>query len=356
MIAVDEILHDNLDSWISEIRSNPSILNQIFEGRTVERIEAVKQYIASNEIRTVYHHPRDDTEWPCYAIVLESSAEAEQVIGQSGDAYDEILVSRMEDGWIGSDSDILRDNIYAPVTVKQFYSTMEIKDGRRSCHLVGSKGTSEDKGIFIDFRNSVLEGGRVSLVGKNYVTFWIKSNRVGGFLKFGFGKSAQGEYEFPFNISVRNLWERIRVDIRGISDSEKSSVRYMSFVITDDSQDIDVYIDELKGELTYGTVMEEVYLNNVYRVESWSVNADLTLVLYQIILWNLLKYRAYLETSWGLYEQRVEGGDIMPRPELYPAFVYVRGLTYSCKTIELVPRETELVALDVKVGRTDFGY
>ena len=382
MISVDDILHDFIDDKIAQVKSDPSILDTIFEGKPVEKIESFKQYIANTHIRSVYHHPRDATEWPCYAIVLESNNESDQVIGSSGDAYDEVLLSSMEDGWIGSDSDInlsrsypvwvdatstvpahidygAPPNIFSPVDVKQFYSSLETKDGRRSCHVWGAKGTSKGKGIWIDFQNSVLEGGYVSLTGKNYVTFWIKSNRAGTFLEFGFGEKAHREHTYSFPVTTIGLWERIRIDIRGLADRDKDTIRYMSFRITmnpvGDLVETDVYIDVLKGEKSSGEVYEETYLDNAYRIESWSENAELTLGMHQILLWNMLKYRTYFETSWGLLRQRIEGGDIMPQPELYPAFVYVRGLVYSCTTIELVPRESGLSALSVEVGRTDFG-
>ncbi len=355
MIAIDDILHGFLDDKIAEIKSDTSILNLVFEGKSVEKIESIKQYIANNNIRTVYHHPRDATEFPCYAIVLESANESDQVIGSSGDAYDEVLISRMEDGWIGSDSDILRSNIYLPQNVKQFYSSLQVKDGRRSCRLLADKDTSEGKGIWIDFQNSVLEGGYVSLVGKNYVTFWVKSSRSGSFMEFGFGEKAHREHTYNFSITTKNLWERIRIDIRGLEDRDKDTVRYMSFKVTNDDLPIDMHIDELKAEKSAGEIYEETILDNAYRIESWSENAELTLIMHQIALWNMLKYRTYFETSWGLMRQRVEGGDIMPQPELYPAFVYVRGLVYTCTTIELVPRESDLTALSIEVGRTDFG-
>jgi hypothetical protein len=128
----------------------------------------------------------------------------------------------------------------------------------------------------------------------------------------------------------------------------------MSFEILDDTQDTDIFISGLKGETTYGSIMDEYFMNNSHRIECWSNNAELTLWLYQIAFWNLLKFRAYLESSWGLILQRIEGGDIMPQPEFYPEFIYVRGLNFNCMTIELVPRETGLTAIDVKVGKTDF--
>lgn len=355
MTSVDDILFDFIGEKFSEIKSDPNILDTIFDGKPVDKIEQVKQYLLTNDVKVVYHHPRDEADIPCVAIVLESSTESDQVVGQSGDMYDEVVLSNMEDGWISSDSDIFRSNTSLPTEVYQLYSALEVKDGRRSCHFVGKKGVSNQKGIWIDFRNSVLEGGYVSLVGMDHIVFWIKSNRVGTFLSFGFGKEGHLEKTFPITVTTKNLWERIRVSIEGVPNTEKDKIRYMSLQITDDSGYTDIYVDRLTGEKSLGYFMEEVFLDTRYRIETWSNNAELTLILYTILLWNFLTYRTYLESSWGLCRQRVDGGDIMPQPEFYPEFVYVRGLVYSCTTVETVPREGDITVLDARVGRIDSG-
>jgi len=362
--SIDDVLYDFIRDKIQEIVSDTSILDKIFEDKSVQRLEQIKQFLLSNDIRVVYHHPRDASEIPCYAIILEGSNESEQVIGSSGGQYDAILLSNMDDGWIASDSDILATTILPsgeitgivhPVDVKQFYSAIESKDGHRSCHVRASKGSSIGKGIWIDLKNSVLLGGSVSLVGMDYVSFLVKSNHIGSFLEFGFGQNGHREQTFPFTITTKNVWERINVRISGVPSEERSAIRYMSFMVTNDDQYSDVFITSLKGQLALGSVMDEVFLDHNYRVESWSNNAELTLIMYSILLWNILKYRVYFERSWGLLEQRVEGGDIMPQPEFYPEFVYIRGLSYTCKTIEVIPREEDLTEFDIRVGRTDFG-
>lgn len=349
---IDVILHDFIDDKISEIVSNPSLLNLIFDGYPHDTIESIKQFILSNKIRTVYHFPRDATELPCYAIILENSSESDQIIGMAGDFYDEILISDMEDGWVASDSDKIRDNVLAPVDIVQFYSALETKQGRRCCHIIGKKNTSALKGIWIDCEHSVL--GYKSLVGCRYVTFWIKSNRIGSFLKFGFGKGMHEEHAFPFAVTTRNLWERIRIDISGVPDREKDKIRFMSFRLMDDSEYTDVYIDKLCGEGEYQYRHEEAYFDHNYRIEVWTNNAELTLYLFEIIKWNILRHRTYLETSWGFIRQRVTGGDIVPQPEYYPEFVYIRALNYNCTTVEIIPTE-ERFALEVKVGKIDWG-
>jgi hypothetical protein len=355
MIDLSDIYYSFLIDKLAELKSDLTIIDDIFEGRPVETIENIKKWIANTDIKVIFHHPRDEAELPSYCIVLIGSSEADQVIGSSGDPTSEVLISNMEDGWIGSDSDIMRTNTSLPTDISQFYSSLEVKDGRRSCHVISNKDTSLNKGIWIDFEHSVLEGGYVSLTGLTYVTFMVKSSRVGSFLQFGFGEKAHEEHTFPFTITSKNIWERISIDIRSVPDRERDQLRYMSFKVINDDGYINIYVDRLMGEKYVGAVLEEIYLDNNYRIESWSNNAELTQMMYQISLWNMLKYRTYLETSWGLYEQRVEGGDIMPQPEFYPEFVYVRGLVHSCKTIELVPREGDLTALEVRLGKQDWG-
>lgn len=107
MVAVDDILEELIKNKLAEIRSNPLVLNDIFVGRSTERIAQVKQFVLNNDIKVVKHHPRITADWPCYAIVLEGTTESDQVIGESGDNYSEVPISFMDDGWIGSDSLLL---------------------------------------------------------------------------------------------------------------------------------------------------------------------------------------------------------------------------------------------------------
>jgi hypothetical protein len=428
MTQIEEILHDFLVDSIADVKSDISKIDQIFEGKAEERRESIKQWIAGNDIKVIYHFPRDAAEIPCYAIILENSAESDQLIGESGDVYDETYLSDMNDGWIGSDSDIhstwivdttamnewvastsytlgtailptVSNGYYyvcqvagtsggtepswettigflnidgtctwtcralqlshpvsvGPVNIKQYYTTaIEFKDGRRVCHMLADTD-SLDKGIWIDFENSVLEGGYVSLVGAGYVTFWVKSSRIGTFLQFGFGENAHEEQTFSVPITTKNYWTRIRIDIRKVADRSKDKIRYMSFKVINASADIDIYIGALRGEKDAFAIYDEIFFDHKYRAECWANNIEVTLILYEIARWYILKERIYLQNSWGLIRQKVDGGDIVPQPDYYPEFVYIRSLGYNCSTIEMIPREEDLSAIDIKVGRTEFG-
>ncbi len=443
MVAIDDVIYDLLVDKLGEIRSDPTVLDDIFEGRSVAKIESVKQFLLNNDIKVVKHYPRMGAEWPCYAIILEGATESDQVIGTSGDSYTEYAVSFMNDGWIGSDSTLLTDTTeYVTGTAtggsttslidtsKNFntdrhpewrvkigsiiedttkgvtavvssistttntndtinfegalpegatfadldkykavvaYINMEVLrsdvvqsyyydslEGRRVCRMVAKKDTSEDKGIFIDFEKSVLNGGYVSLTQMDNIVIRLKSNRVGTFLKFGFGESAHGEQEYPITITEKNVWERVVIDISGLQDSDKDTIRFMSIEITDDSADIDVFFETICAETSKGYIHDEIFLDHRYRIESWTNNADLTLDMHTMALWWTLKYRTWMQQSYGIMRQRVDGADIMFQPDFYPEFAYVRGLVFSCSTIEAIPREIETSRMVVRVNRIDY--
>ena len=352
MVAIDDVLDELITTKLNEVRSDPTVLNEIFKGKATEKIESIKQFILSNDIKVVKHHPRIGADWPCYAIVLEGSTESDQTIGQSGDDYTELPLSFMTDGWIGSDSTLISRDPIPPSDITQMY-TYDVEDDRRVCHMKAKKGTSRDKGIFLDLEHSVLEGGYVSLTQMDNVVIRVKSSRVGTFLRFGFGKETHDEHVYSVTISEKNVWERVVLDISGVPDDEKDTIRFMSFVVTDDSRDIDIFIDEICAETSQGYIYDETFLDHRYRIESWSNNADFTLDMHTMLLWWMLKYRTWMQKAYGVIRQRVDGADIMFQPEYYPEFTYVRGLVFSCSTIEPIPREADLGALKIRVGKID---
>jgi hypothetical protein len=402
MVAIDDILYDLITDKLAEIRSDPAVLEDIFAGRTnTDRTEMIKKFILENTIKVVKHHPRTAADWPCYAIVLEGTTESDQTIGESGDDYSELPISFMTDGWIGSDSLLLASmgsawvastayavginaeydgnsyvcheahtsgtNFATDLTagkwtlrkivtgsdVKQSYY-LDTQDGRRVCRLIAKKDTSTGKGVYINFDHSVLNGGYVSLAQMANLVIRVKSNRTGSFLKFAFGENAHGEHEYALSITEKNVWERVTIDINNVPDEDKDTVKYMSFVITNDDADIDICIDEIDGETSASYVYDEIFLDHRYRIESWSNNADVTLDMTTMLLWWVLKYRTWLQNSNGLIRQRVDGADIMYQPEYIPEFAYVRGLVYSCSTIEPIPREENLARMQVRVNKIDF--
>jgi hypothetical protein len=150
MLDIDSILYDLFREQMDNIKSNPEVLDLIFDGKPTEKIEQIKQFLLNQKIRIVMHHPRDAQDFPCYSIILEGSTESEQVIGAAD--YDEIPISNMEDGWIGSDSDIFINNIVIPYPTwaasMAYVSGQMVKpsidnDLIYRCMVSGTSGTTE---------------------------------------------------------------------------------------------------------------------------------------------------------------------------------------------------------------------
>jgi len=86
------------------------------------------------------------------------------------------------------------------------------------------------------------------------------------------------------------------------------------------------YSYRVGGMESYGSLF-----NTQYRVETWTNNGDLTVMLYHLLKWILLSARDYMEEQ-GLSLQTLGGLDFEPVPEYFPELVYRRALTFECLT------------------------
>ncbi len=86
------------------------------------------------------------------------------------------------------------------------------------------------------------------------------------------------------------------------------------------------YVYKEKGLESYGT-----FYNSQYRIETWTTNGDLTVLLYHLLKWIMLSSRDYLGEQ-GLVVQNLGGLDFEPAPEYMPEFVFRRALTFECTT------------------------
>lgn len=80
-----------------------------------------------------------------------------------------------------------------------------------------------------------------------------------------------------------------------------------------------------------GTEVYGSFFNTQYRIETWTNNGDLTVMLYHLLKWIVLSSRGYLEEQ-GLSVQTLGGIDFEPLPEYLPELVYRRALTFECLT------------------------
>jgi hypothetical protein len=124
---------------------------------------------------------------------------------------------------------------------------------------------------------------------------------------------------------------------------EVTSITYNGEVFYDDSFEISypekgevlLYFGEAGGEVSVdfsyksqGTELYGTMFNSQYRVETWTTNGDLTVMLYHLLKWIFLTARDELAES-GLVKQTLGGMDFEPSPEYFPEFVYRRAMTFS---------------------------
>lgn len=81
-----------------------------------------------------------------------------------------------------------------------------------------------------------------------------------------------------------------------------------------------LYDDTANTQEVYGT-----FYVAQYRLEAWSNNGDLTILLYNLLKWILLSNRDYLE-SQGIQRQNLTGTDFEPVPSQFPELIYRRAL------------------------------
>lgn len=87
--------------------------------------------------------------------------------------------------------------------------------------------------------------------------------------------------------------------------------------------DIDESLYGYKGYELMGTRM-----NTQYRIEVWSTNGDLTVMLYHLLQYILVSERDNLNLQDVLL-QNIGGADLEPLPEYLPEFVYRRALMFE---------------------------
>lgn len=86
------------------------------------------------------------------------------------------------------------------------------------------------------------------------------------------------------------------------------------------------YYYKAQGFQSFGTMFHAQY-----RVETWTSNGDLTVILYHLLKWIFLSRRNEFAEK-GLVVQGLGGADFEPAPEYFPEFVFRRALTFECIT------------------------
>lgn len=114
-------------------------------------------------------------------------------------------------------------------------------------------------------------------------------------------------------------------DYAGIVDPLKGIVQLTGSDLKDPTIQV-TYVYKSLGYSMYGTMY-----HSQFRVESWTGNGDLTVILYYLLKWMFLTKRQYF-SSQNLFIQNLGGLDFEPLPEYFPDFVFRRALTFECTT------------------------
>jgi hypothetical protein len=88
------------------------------------------------------------------------------------------------------------------------------------------------------------------LSGYSTITYWVRSDRTGSFMRFQFGESSSSEQTNTITINSANTWEQKTWDISGISASARDAVTKYAFYVTDASADFDFYFDDIQATIS----------------------------------------------------------------------------------------------------------
>lgn len=99
--------------------------------------------------------------------------------------------------------------------------------------------------------------------------------------------------------------------------------------------------------LSEGDDLYGVMINSQYRIETWTNNGDLTVMLYHLLKWIMLSAKDKL-TERGLIIQDMGGTDFEPQPEYFPEFVYRRAMLFNAQYEISIGKETGYIT-DIKL-------
>lgn len=81
------------------------------------------------------------------------------------------------------------------------------------------------------------------------LTFWVRSNRIGSFMRFQFGETLSSEQTKDITIDSADTWEQKTWDISGIAASDRDAVTEYAFYLTDSSANFDFYLDDIQANI-----------------------------------------------------------------------------------------------------------
>lgn len=91
--------------------------------------------------------------------------------------------------------------------------------------------------------------GATDLSSYDSITYWVRSDRTGSFMRFQLGESTSSEQTNAITISSANTWEQKTWNISGITNSSIDAVTKYAFYVTDASTTFSFYFDDIQASI-----------------------------------------------------------------------------------------------------------
>ncbi len=110
-----------------------------------------------------------------------------------------------------------------------------------------------------------------------------------------------------------------------VLDAKRGLIGFPEYESIDVGEELEITYSHpvTTGNDFYGSIF-----TTQYRIETWTTNGDLTVMLYHLLKWIMLISRDTLEEK-GVQLQTLGGLDFEPAPEYMPELVYRRALTFE---------------------------
>jgi hypothetical protein len=265
------------------------------------------------------------------------------------DSLNQIIESRLK--YLKDNVDIV-DRIFPKTTLtmrnrlKEFISSNQIRTtkgfprdpSQLPSYVILLGGEQEEEaalGGFMDDDDEYLETETISEVQK------VMSHE--GFLSVRVDKKPIHEVT-----SITYNGEIFYDDSFEVTDFDKGEILLYSDIEASASDEVTVeFSRKSNGTELFGTMF-----SSQYRVETWTTNGDLTVMMYHLLKWIFLTARDDLYDS-GLVKQTLGGMDFEPSPEYFPEFVYRRAMSFSTTAEATVDKQFGYISNIV--DESDFG-
>jgi len=137
-----------------------------------------------------------------------------------------------------------------------------------------------------------------------------------------------------FISSITSAVDGSSVDFE-VLDAKRGLIGFPEYESVDAGEEFELTYShpEAQGQEFYGSIF-----STQYRIETWTTNGDLTVMLYHLLKWIMLSSRDLLEEK-GIQLQSLGGLDFEPAPEYMPELVYRRALTFDSKITNSYEKE-----------------